>query len=100
MKETLSKILDIVSKVVAVLLVFAFLLYYINLNYHFMPELGETILNFIFHWGALILTGIVAVEAVIKRNIVITIIFLVLIAAVVVFMFFPGTIESFLPKKN
>lgn len=100
MKQTLSKFLDVIGKILAVLLVFAFLLYYINLNYQFLPDIVETILNFATHWGALLVAGVTAVEAVIKRNFIITIVFLVVIAAVVVFMFFPGTIESWLPKGN
>ncbi len=99
MKSVLSKILQIIAEIMAVVLVLVFLLHYIDANYAFLPDLGVQIVNGIMQWGALLLVAVVGVQAMIRRNIVFLIIFLVALAAVIVFMFFPGTIESWLPDR-
>lgn len=99
MKNTLSKILQIIAEIMAVALVIVFLLHYIDANYPFLPELGVKIVNGLMQWGALLLVAVVGVQAMIRRNILFLILFLVVLAAVIVFMFFPGTIESWLPNK-
>lgn len=92
MKHTLSRILDIIGKILAIVLVVAILLQLLNVNFDFLPVNFAIAINFICYYGTIALIGIVAVEATIKHSFILTIIMLVFIAAIVVFMFFPDAI--------
>lgn len=100
MKETLSKILSAVAKIAALLLILALLLYYIDGQFHFLPATVVTVLTFIKNFGGWILVSVVAVAAVVKRSLVLTIIVLVLIAAVFIFMCLPENVTSWIQKAK
>lgn len=102
-KETLSKIFDIIGEILAVLLVLVFLFFYLNSAFGgFMDKVPVLmkILTAVKEYGALLLVGIVGLEAMVKRNIVLFIIFLAVLACVVMFMFFPDTIEMMFQLKG
>ncbi len=96
MKETLSKILDVIGQILAVLLVLVFALLIINANFHFLDGVPALLraLTYIHNIGGFVLIGVVGLEAMVKRHIVFFIIFAVLLALCVVFMFFPGTYQN------
>lgn len=98
MKETLSKIFDIIGEILAVVLVLVFALLIINANFHFLnrvPKLLQ-VLTYIHNIGGFVLIGVVGLEAMVKRHIVLFIIFAVLLGLCVIFMFFPGTYANLL----
>lgn len=100
MRDVLSKILDVVGKILAIALVVAILLHFLNLQFNFLPTTVASVLSVIFVYGAFLLVAVVAVECTIKHSFILTIIMLVLIAAIVIFMFFPNVrdaIINFLP---
>ena len=92
MKKTLEKILDILGEICAVLTVVLYAVLIINANWTFIPA-GTffDILLVIKNYAALAVVLIVSFEAMVKRNFVFKIIFLVLLAVIVIFQFFPGT---------
>lgn len=94
-ERLISRILDIVGEVLAVLLVLVWILLLANAQWKFIDSVPVLlkILNCIKDYGGLLLMAIVGLEAMSKRNIVFRIIFLVLLAVIVVFLFFPGTYE-------
>ncbi len=103
MKHTLSRILDIIGKILAIVLVVAFLLHFLNINFDFLPVGVASALSCIYVYGAFVLVAIVAVEATIKHSLILTVIMLVLIAVVAIFMFFPDARDSiinWLPVKK
>ena len=92
-----EKIWDILGEILAIILVIVYALLIINASFSFIPE-GTflNILEIIRTYGSLLLVGVVGMEAMSKRNFIFRIIFLLLIAVIVVFLFFPGTYENFI----
>ncbi len=92
-----EKLFDILGEILAVVLVLVYAVLIIDSNFDFIPD-GTflNILQILRTYGSLALVGIVGLEAMSKRNLLFQIIFLALIALIVVFLFFPGTYESFI----
>ncbi len=95
-ERAMSKFLDIVGEIVAVLLVLVWIVLLANAQWNFLDSVPTllNILNLIRAYGGLILMAIVGLEAMSKRNIVLRIVFLACLAIIVVFLFFPGTYEN------
>jgi len=92
MKKTLEKILDILGEICAVLTVVLYAVLIINANWTFIPAgLFFDILLVVKNYAALAVVLIVSFEAMVKRNFVFKVIFLILLAVIVLFQFFPGT---------
>ena len=92
MKRILEKIFDILGEICAVLTVVLYAVLIINANWTFIPEgLFFDILLVIKNYAALAVVLIVSFEAMVKRGFIFKIIFLVLLAVIVLFQFFPGT---------
>lgn len=89
--KKLEKVFDIIGEILAVLLVIVYVLWILNTNFNFLPDPVMTVVSFIKEWGALILIAIVGMEAMCKRAAIFRIIFYLLVAVIVVFMFFPNT---------
>jgi len=96
MKKTLSKICDILGQILAVVLVVVFVLLIIDANFPFISKsvVAHNIMYGILHYGTLLLIAVVGLEAMFKRNIVFLIIFLLMLALIIIFLFFPGTYEN------
>lgn len=95
-ERLMSKILDIVGEIVAVVLVLVWIVLLANAQWNFLngvPTLLK-ILNIAKEYGGLLLMAIVGLEAMSKRNVVLRIVFLAFLAIIVVFLFFPGTYEN------
>lgn len=92
MKKILEKIFDILGEICAVLTVALYAVLIINANWTFIPEgLFLDILLVIKNYAALAVVLIVSFEAMVKRGFIFKIIFLVLLAVIILFQFFPGT---------
>ena len=92
----LQKLLDALGKIIAVVWIINFVLWVTNTNWGYLNnvEIVVNIISGIKEWGALVLVAVVGFEAVAKRNLIIKILFLVLVAACVIFMFFPGVTDQ------
>ncbi len=95
-ERLMSRILDIVGEIVAVVLVLVWIVLLANAQWNFLKDIPEllNILNIAKAYGGLILMAIVGMEAMSKRNIIFRIIFLAFLAIIVIFLFFPGTYEN------
>lgn len=87
-----EKVLDILGEILAVLTIVLYGVLIINANWAFIPE-GTffNILMVIKNYAALAVVVIVGFEAVVKRTFVTKLVFLILLAIIVLFHFFPGT---------
>ncbi len=95
MFKGMEKVWDIIGEILAVVLVLVYAVLIINANFPFIPE-GTimNILEILRTYGSLLLVAVVGLEAISKRNVVFQIIFVLLLALIVVFLFFPGTYEN------
>ncbi len=82
---------DILGRVLAVVLVVVYAAMLINANVPFIPFNVMSILNILRNYGGLALIAIVGLEATAKWPLILKIIFYLLIALIVIFLFFPGT---------
>jgi len=90
--ENLEKIFDALGEIVAFLTVVLYAVLIINATWTFIPE--GTLLNVLMvakTYASLVLVIIVGLEATVKRNFIIRLIFLILVAIIIIFQFFPGT---------
>lgn len=86
-----EKFFDVLGEIIAFLAIVLFALLIINAKFDFLPDKVVEILSYCKEWVGLVLIAVVGMEATIKRNILIRIIFYLLVAVVVIFMFFPET---------
>ncbi len=90
-----QRVWDIIGEILAVLLVVTWAVWIINEAFPFINNVAIlNVINFIRNYGSLTLTAVVGFEAMSKRNIVLQIIFLVLLAIVIIFSFFPEAFSS------
>jgi hypothetical protein len=90
-----SKFWDIISEILAVIFILAFAFLIINATFGWVQD--PTVLKiftYIRDYGALLIAGVVGLEAISKRNVVIQIIFVAIMAIIVIFLFFPGTYQN------
>ena len=88
----LEKVLDILGEILAVLTVVLYAVLIINANRTFIPAgLFFDILLVIKNYAALGVVLIVSFEAMVKRGFILKLVFLILLAIIVLFQFFPGT---------
>lgn len=96
-REVRRQIFDVIGCIAAVVTVIAYLVLEINSNYPFIPE-GTFILN-VFNavrvYAPLVVVALVGIEFVADKHIVFRIIFYIMIAVIVIMMFFPGTWQNF-----
>ncbi len=94
--KNLEKFFDTLGEILAVALVILYALAITNSTFHYLDNVPVffNILEIARNYGALALVGIVGLEAISKRNIIFRIVYYVLIAVIVVFLFFPGTYEQ------
>ena len=90
--ENLEKALDILGEILAFVTVVLYALLIINATWSFIPE--GTFLNVLLvmkTYAALAVVVIVGLEATVKRSFLVRVIFLIFVAIIVLFQFFPGT---------
>ncbi len=91
----LEKLWDILGEILAIVLVVAYALLILNANFTFINNATVLkVLDIIRTYGSLALIGIVGLEAISKRNLIFKIIFFILCAIIVVFLFFPDTYQN------
>ncbi|MBQ9781706.1 MAG: hypothetical protein IJW26_00815 [Clostridia bacterium] len=88
---------DVLGEIFAILLILVYVALILNANFNFIPQgIFMNILEILRTYGSLILVAIVGIEAVSKRGFIFKLIFVLLIALIVVFMFFPETYAYFI----
>mgnify|MGYP000803762679 FL=1 len=91
MRKSLEKVFDIIGEILAVLALILYVFLAINAQFMFLPDGVLNVLMVIQQYSFIIVTIVVGFEAMIKRNLLFRIIFYVIVAAVVILQFFPGT---------
>ncbi len=92
-REKLEKVFDVLGEILAFVTAIVWVLVIIDQNFKFLPEQMVNIFNVSKTWLLLALVGIVGLEATIKRNILIRILFYLILAVLIIFHFFPGTYD-------
>lgn len=93
--EKLEKALDILGEVLAFLTVVLYAVLIVNSTWTFIPQ-GTlfNVLNIARTYASLALMIVVGLECVVKRGFIVKLVFLVLVAIIIIFQFFPGTWNS------
>jgi len=96
-KKGLSGFFDVLGEILAFLTIVVYGLFVINANWPFIdnPDILN-ILAMIRFYAPLALVCIVGLEFAVKRSLIVQIVVYALIAAVIIFQFFPGTWDSIL----
>ena len=93
--KSMEKVWDILGEILAVVLVVAYAVLILNASLNFITnETVLFILDILRTYGTIALIGVVGMEAMCKRNIILRIAFLALLAVIVVCLFFPATYDS------
>ena len=93
--KKLEPIFFFIGEILAVLLVVVWAVLIINSNFEFITNATVmNILTVIKEYGGLLLIGVVGLEAMCKRNFIFFLIFCLLVALIVIFLFFPGTYQQ------
>ncbi|MBQ8451736.1 MAG: hypothetical protein IJ538_03055 [Clostridia bacterium] len=95
-KQVRKQIFDVIGGIAAFLTVVVFLLLVINAKWAFIPEgsFVMNVLNICKTWAPLVVVAIVGLEFVSTKHFVFRILFYVMMALVVISMFFPSTWEQ------
>lgn len=94
--EKLEKILDTVGEILAFITVALYAVLIVNATWTFIPQ-GTffDILLIAKNYASLAVVVVVGLEAVVKRGFILKLIFIILLAIVIIFQFFPGTWANF-----
>lgn len=96
-KETsiMEKFLDWLGGICAFLTVLVYALLIIHSNWAFLPASVVNILAILRTWAPLVVVGITGLEFTRGKSLLLKLIFYILVAVVVIFMFFPATWDQF-----
>ena len=97
-KEGLSKVFDIIGEILAVVYVLIFALLLIDAQWPFLSNVEglQEVFQTIMIYGGFVIAAIVGLEAMVKHNFFFFLIFLILLAVCVIFLFFPDTFANLL----
>lgn len=95
-KEVRKQILDVIGMLAAAVTIIAYVVLCIDAQWSFIPtdSFVMNVLRVIQTYAPLVVVGIVGLEFVADKSLVVKLVFYIAIAIVVVFMFFPGTWEN------
>ncbi len=96
----MKKLLDWIGGVAAFLTVVVYVLLMVHGNWAFLPEAVYNILVVVKFWAPLAVVAIVGLEFVSNKPFIVKLIFYIMVAGVVIFMFFPGTWNQFVGIVN
>ncbi len=98
MGEKLEKVVDVIGEILAfftvALIVFLSINRYVNNGAGFMPENVTKIMESIREIAVLLVVGLAGLEFALKRGFVVFLIYAILVAAAVIFLFFPGVLPA------
>lgn len=90
-RTKLEKVFDVLGEILAFVTAVVWALVIIDQNFPFLPAKMVDIFNISKSWLLLGLVGVVGLEATIKRNIIIRILFYLVLAVLIIFHCFPDT---------
>lgn len=95
-KQTMEKVFDIIGEILAVIYVIVFALLLIDAQLPFISKVDwlYNIFKIIWQYGAFVIAVIVGLEAMVKRNFLFFLVFCLLVAICIIFLFFPKTYEN------
>ena len=96
----MKRILDILGGVAAFLTITVFILLMIDSNWAFLPTTLGNILRVVQVWAPLGVTAVAGLEFVSEKPFLIKLVYYIMVAALVVFLFFPGTWTNFVGIVN
>lgn len=96
----MKKVWDILGGVCAFLTVAVYALLLIHSSWAFLPDSVYNVLVVCKVWAPLVVVVIAGLEFTSEKNFFIKLLFLILVAAVVISMFFPGTWDQFVGLIN
>jgi len=99
-KSGLKKILDVLGGICAFLTIAVYVLLLIDANWAFLPDSIYNILVVCRTWAPLVVVVIVGLEFTRGKSFITKLIFYILLAAVIVSMFFPDTWNDFVGLIN
>ncbi|MBQ3214162.1 MAG: hypothetical protein IJB10_04080 [Clostridia bacterium] len=94
--EGLEKILDTLGEILAFVTVALYAVLIVNATWTFIPQ--GTFFNILLvakNYASLAVVAVVGLEAVVKKGFILKLIFIILLAIVIIFQFFPGTWANF-----
>ena len=88
--------LPVIGEILAVVYIVVFALLLIDAQWPFLSNVDwlYNIFKIIWQYGAFVIAVIVGLEAMVKRNFLFFLVFCLLVAICIIFLFFPGTYES------
>ena len=92
--EKLEKIVDVIGEVFAFLTVALLVFVFVNRWQGFLPENVANILESVLTIAVLVVVALAGLEFALKRGLVVFIIYGVMVAAAVIFLFFPGVLPA------
>ena len=98
----LEKVFDALGEIIAFVAVVIFALTILNYRFKFLPENVAGVFEIIKLWVGLLLIAVTGLECTIKRNIIIRLVFYVLLAICIIFMFWKDTYDyliNMIPTK-
>ena len=99
--QILSKTCDVLAKIAAFFVLAAYVVFAINANWAFITnDTLSQVISYLMYYGPIAVCGLVLLEFGLKRNIIIKIIVLAIVAVVVIFQFFPDTFNSIVQQIN
>lgn len=102
MGESMEKVVDIITEILAFLTVALIVLVYVNRlvmgksadGTGFLPIKVANVMESIREVAILLVVGLAGLQFALKRGIVVFIIYALLVAAAIIFMFFPGVLPG------
>ena len=95
--KKLEPVFDFLGEVLAIVMVVVYILSLANAQWNFITN--ETVLDvfaILRMYGSLLLVGVVGMEAVSKRKMLVRWLFYACVAIIVIFLFFPATYQNLL----
>ena len=90
--ESMEKVVDVICEILGFLTVALMVFVFINRAYPFLPENATKIIESILYIAVLLVLALAGLQFALKRGIVVFIIYALLVAAAVVFLFFPNVL--------
>lgn len=94
MGEKLEKVVDVIGEIFAFLTVALLVFVFVNRWQGFLPEKAAKIVESVLVIAVLVVVGLAGLEFALKRGFVVFIIYALLVAAAVIFLFFPGVLPA------
>ncbi len=94
MGEKLEKVVDIIGEILAFLTVALMVFVFVNRYFGFLPADTAKIIESVLVVAVLLVVALAGLEFALKRGLIVFILYAALVAAAVIFLFFPGVLPA------